>query len=350
MNQVQILAILKGDDASPTAHAMRAMLAAAAPFYRLAMGLRNASFDRGLRKIHHLSRPVISVGNLTTGGTGKTPMVIYLAKQLLNANRHPAILLRGYHQNQAGQSDEAIVLRQALGSAVTVEANPDRVEASKKVLAANPQVDVFLLDDGFQHRRVHREVNLVLVDAVSPFGFDHLLPRGLLREPLAALCRADAVIITRADQIAPQALNALNQTIQQVTGKLPIAHAAHTWASLLDAGANSHAITLLADQKVAGICGLGNPAAFRQSLNQFSKEVTAFYSFDDHYHYKAAELHELIDKAASQGAQAVVTSEKDFVKWPQESWALPVYRVVLEISFLDGQEALLQAISLSTKN
>src|SRR4051812_36636358 len=173
---------------------VRGALGAMEPLYRAAVASRNRFYDFAGQT--RLPRPVISVGNITTGGTGKTPMVAWLATQLLEQGMHPAILLRGY--SRGGISDEQQMLQRQLPG-VPVQANADRVEGARMVLGEHPEVDVFLLDDGFQHRRVARDFDLVLINAREPFGLGRVLPRGLLRESLDGLKRAHGFVITRAD-------------------------------------------------------------------------------------------------------------------------------------------------------
>ncbi|MCG8511455.1 MAG: tetraacyldisaccharide 4'-kinase, partial [Rhodospirillales bacterium] len=219
---------MSGEATGLLAAAARGGLALAEPVYRAVVSARNKRFDNGKRTIARLPRPVISVGNITTGGTGKTPMVIHLARLLHEAGHRPAVLLRGYKADpeHPQASDEAAELTAALDGIAYVEANPNRVESARRVLDNHPNADVFLLDDGFQHRQVHRDLDMVLIDAMCPFGHDHLLPRGLLREPMKNLARADAVVVTRADQVEPGKLKEIDQRIVAMHGKPPIAHAA----------------------------------------------------------------------------------------------------------------------------
>jgi tetraacyldisaccharide 4'-kinase len=293
------------------------------------MAVRNVMFDRGWRSITKLPRPVISIGNLTTGGTGKTPMVIDLARRLHQQGQAPAVLLRGY-KSVNGQSDEAALLTNALGPGIPVQANPDRVAGAKIVLASNPGVTVFLLDDGFQHRQVHRDLNIVLVDALQPFGFEHLLPRGLLREPIQNLGRADAIIVTRADQA-----DSPDQRIAAMGGNI-IAHTAMIWTGLIDAQDQAFALDHLKTQNVLGVCGIGNPRAFEKSLSQIETITTQCAIFDDHHAYSQADLAQLITQHAPQ---AIVTTDKDWVKWLQLpiDINLPIYRPIYQLNYLDGE-------------
>ncbi len=326
MNAVRFRTIASGQDRSCTGAIARLGFSVLSPFYRLAVAVRNAMFDAGLRRPVKLPRRTISVGNLTTGGTGKTPMVIELARRLVARGERPAVLLRGY-KSVDGQSDEATLLREALGSGVPVEANPSRVAGAAAVLARDESVTCILLDDGFQHRQVDRDVDIVLIDATEPFGYGRLLPRGLLREPIDSLRRADAVIVTRADQgdVADPRVR-------------PMARVAYTWRHLLDAQGDEHPLTCLAGQNVLGICGVGNPLAFERSLKQHAADADVA-AFDDHHHYTTDEITALVQE---RKPQAVVTTEKDWVKWRQLSLNVdvPVYRAVLGVDFLDGGEAL----------
>ncbi len=339
-----ILDTLSGHNRSISGGLARAGLAAIEPVYRVVIALRNTCFDRGWRRIHRLPRPTISVGNITTGGTGKTPMVIELAERLSAMGAHAAVLLRGYQAGPDG-SDEAALLREALGPGVPVEADPNRLAGADRILIARPDVHVFLLDDGFQHRRVARDLDIVLIDATEPFGFGHVLPRGLLREPIKHLRRADAVIVTRCDQVAGHALEDLDQRIERITGRRPTAHAAHRWDGFIDAEDRIHAIDFLRDRRVVGVCGIGNPAAFTNTLKRHAPQTDRIVAFPDHHAYTAHEIDDLIANLADPDSlDALVTTDKDWVKWkqlaPAPDWPVPVYRPILRMELLDGSDAL----------
>jgi len=334
MNVTGLIPVLDGSDRSLRAAMLRRALALAEPGYRLGVARRNRAFDTGKRRPVHLGRPTISVGNLTTGGTGKTPFVIDLARRL----ELPGVLLRGYHGG-----DETQELRDALGECGDVEANPDRAAGAKALLARSPQTSVFLLDDGFQHRQAHRDLDLVLIDATRPFGFGRLLPRGLLREPMANLKRADAVIVTRADRVSEDALHDLDDRIADLAGSPPLAHVAHRWTELRSDTSN---VTLdqLAGLRVVGVCGIGNPEPFERTLQQHAGRVQGMALFADHHHYTRAQLDDIMARGKKDFADVVVTTEKDYVKWKPllagTTPALPVLRPVLTLAYLDGEEAL----------
>lgn len=339
-----IFAIMSGQDASAVGVAARVGLLILEPGYRLAVAARTAGFRAGLKRAHPLGRPTVSVGNLTTGGTGKTPTVQYLARHLAAQGHRPCILLRGYRGG-----DEAEEHRQVLGDLALVRPNPDRVTEARAVLAEHPQTTCFILDDGFQHRRAGRDLDLVLLDATNPWGFGHLLPRGLMREPKRALCRADGVILTRVDQAPPEAVDVLDRQVQQITGQSPIAHAEHGWSGLLDQDDKPFSLNYLQDKPVMGIVAIGNPRAFAASLESHAGSVVHCEMLPDHHGYSPAELHRLGELAQAAGAKAIVTTRKDWVKWSpmleDRPLELPVLRVELALGLRDGGAALLARMS-----
>ncbi len=343
-NEPRWLSAITGRDHTVTGQVTRIGLACMEPVYRMAVAVRNQLFDSGLRQSHKLPRPVISVGNLTTGGTGKTPLVIELAGRLIKAgHRHLAVLLRGYKAGVSG-SDEARLIEAGLGSDVPVEAHPDRVQSAQKILARHPGINIFLLDDGFQHRRVHRDLDLVLIDATRPFGYGHVLPRGLLREPVVGLRRADAIVMTRCDRVSRADLEELDRQVEKITGHRPIAHTAHRWRQLLDINNRPQPVSTLKPARVLGVCGVGNPDAFAAMLAGSCNQVIAVRTYADHHAYTQSQIETILHEAVSCEADAVITTEKDWVKWKpifdRLQVPVPVYRPVLHVEFLDGSESI----------
>ena len=345
LSHERIYRVMSGEARDGKARLLRSLTRLATPAYRAAVTGRNSLYTAGVLPATPLGRPTISVGNLTAGGTGKTPMVIALARRLTDMGHRPAVLLRGYDPGRADageQSDEATELRAALGPAVPVMPNRDRVEGAKQVLANHPEVSAFLLDDGFQHRRAARDLNLVLIDALRPFGYGYMLPRGLLREPPTALRRADAVILTRVNRATPEALAHLRQQIAQLTGRAPVAEAEHDWSGLR-LEHDQLPLDHLADRAVLGVAGIGNPQDFEARLKEVAPRCVGCLSYDDHHRYTPAELKTIEATARQRGADALVITEKDFVKWPTHptpSAALPVYRPAVEMAFRMGEAEL----------
>ena len=330
---------MSGEDTSVRGGCLRAALTVAVPGYALGNALRSAGFATGVKRTYPLGRPTVSIGNLTTGGTGKTPMVGWVVEQLIKQKHRPCILLRGYRGG-----DEAAEHEQRWGEQVHVEPHPDRVSAAKMALQADPSITCFVLDDGFQHRRAQLDLDLVLIDATNPWGYGHMLPRGLMREPRSALKRADEVIVTRSDQIPPEALTKLDREIASIIGKPPIAHAEHRWVGFVDAVDGVHDLALLEDKPVMGVVGIGNPGAFESMLAQHSGQVLHCEVLPDHHGYTRKQLLRFVDLASTAGAEAIVTTEKDWVKWAsllqEAAIDLPIYRAALAMRFRDGEEKL----------
>src|SRR5262249_45410270 len=230
--------------------------------YRLGVAMRNKAFDRGWLAIHKAAVPVVSVGNLTLGGTGKTPCVEYVARFYRQLDLRVAILSRGYGSGQ-GRNDEALLLEEALPDVPHLQ-GPDRV-ALARAAVEELESEVLVLDDGFQHRRLARDLDLVLLDATCPWGHGALLPRGLLREPASALRRAHAVLLTRCDQVGPEARQAIRSRVARLAPGVPVLESVHRPEGLVNGGATAD-LDLLRQRPVAAFCGIGNPEAFRRTL------------------------------------------------------------------------------------
>ena len=288
---------------------------------------------------------VISVGNLTVGGTGKTPMVAYLARLLTGMGRRPLIVSRGYGSIGGELNEEARELL-ALCPGVPHVQNPDRLQAILEWTAANP-CDAVILDDGFQHRRLARDLDLVMIDAMQPFGYGHVLPRGLLRERKSALARADFVVITRAELVDAVEVTRIKRTVPLYAHpNTPVVVAEHRPTGLILSDGSRCEVDWLDHQDVAAACGIGNPEAFRWTLRQAGANVRLFNVFDDHHAYTAGELQRLLAATEAAGLKTLVTTGKDFVKWQPllagRQSLPPVEVAALEVTMqvLEGEETL----------
>jgi len=258
--------------------------------------------------------PVVSVGNLTVGGTGKTPMVAYLANLVVGEGYCPLIVSRGYGAEAGAVNEEARELADRCPDVPHVQ-DPDRLRAIRAHAATHP-CDVAILDDGFQHRRLARDLDIVLLDALRPFGYGHLLPRGLLREPPSALRRADVVVVTRADLADPAALARVKESAARYAAPgTPVLTAAHRPAGLVFADGSREPAEWLAGRSVAAACAIGNPGALGRTLERLGARLVRLAAFRDHHAYTAEDLSRLSDAAREAGAVALVTTGKDFVKW-----------------------------------
>ena len=270
-------------------------------------------YARGIFRERKLPGTVLSVGNLTVGGTGKTPMVLAIAERLAEEGKHTAILTRGYRgttdggRNGVPQSDEIALLRERLAGKVQLGVGADRFKSG--MVLARHGIDWFVLDDGFQHLKLSRDADVVLVDATDPFGGCMLLPAGRLREPLAALRRAHIVVITRSVQAPSPAIEAI---IRRHTSS-PIFYASTRLESVLRVPRLDVALPPQDWQKARflAFCGIGNPAAFFEDSRNWGLQVVQQRSFADHHVYTAREAAELEQAATSCGADALLCTEKD---------------------------------------
>jgi tetraacyldisaccharide 4'-kinase len=332
-------ALLAGERRGVGATLERSGLRLAGVPYGWAVAFRNRLFDRGWKTVHSAGVPVVSVGNLTVGGTGKTPCVEYLANRLRQWQRRVAILSRGYGSEQ-GPNDEALVLEENLPGIPHLQ-GADRVALARRAVA-ELKSDVLVLDDGFQHRRLARDLDLVLLDATEPWGFGYLLPRGLLRESPRALVRAGAVLLTRCDQAIPAVLAAIQREVTRLAPKAPVVLTSHQPSEWTDAEKRKKPLEQLRGKRVAAFCGIGNPEGFRRTLIDLGMTIGAFRCFADHHDYTRADLKDLCNWANKQATEGiVVTTQKDLVKLRLtrlgecELWAL---RIQLRIHA--GQDAL----------
>lgn len=333
--------LVDGSRRGAAATLARATLRALAVPYAAAVRARNAAYDLGALSATSATVPVISVGNLTLGGTGKTPLVAWTARQCLAGGRNPAIVSRGYGARPGQTSDEAAELALVLPGVPHV-ADRDRVAAA--AVAVSHGAQAIVLDDGFQHRRLARDLDIVAVDATDPFGCGHLFPRGMLREPLGGLARAHAVVLTRADAIEPDRRQEIIAALADLCGRRGPqvwAQAAHAPHRLRTTSGRELPLDAVRGKRVAAFSGIGNPAAFRRTLERLGAEVVEFRPFADHHAYSAADVALLGSLAAAARADLALTTLKDLVKLPHEMLRdIPLAAVEIAIEFLDGETEL----------
>ncbi|HEX8877628.1 MAG TPA: tetraacyldisaccharide 4'-kinase [Phycisphaerales bacterium] len=334
---------------SPLPVPLRFLAAPAAMVYARVMARRNMAFDRG-RGVVELDRTVVSVGNLTLGGTGKTPMVKKIVRALQAAGRSPAIAMRGYGARR-GASDEAEEYRAELGE-VPVVAQSNRLEGLLQLFATprGETVDTVVLDDGFQHRRIARQFDLVLVDASRQPLKDRIFPAGTLREPLESLARADAVVITHAESVAGSEVDHLQRELGAISGGIPVSVARHAWASLrvVESGtARAEPLTWLRGRRSTAACAIGNPRAFVEAVRQATGAVVDEFIRPDHDPFAASTVGALVSGLTRSAAAAVVVTAKDWSKLRHvrpELWPCPVVIPELELRFDRGWESLERSI------
>jgi tetraacyldisaccharide 4'-kinase len=307
-------------------------------------------YRRGTFRTITLERPVISVGNITTGGTGKTPLVEWVARTLVAEGKTVCILTRGYGRSNPdrrvvvsdGQTvfasaseagDEAFLLAKNLEGVAAVISDANRAAAGKGAIK-HLSTDCFVLDDGFQHLRLARDLNIVTIDATNPWGGGNLLPYGRLREPRSSLSRADCLVITRADQA--EGIQSLRSELAQLTGGCPqFLSRMRTVrvAPLTDSSESSRF-----PQRSAAFCAIGNPQSFFNQLRVEGHELLFVKAFPDHYGYSQKDLDSLVNEAKKVGAEGLITTAKDAVKLHTLTFAMPCYILEIAIDIENSEE------------
>ncbi len=324
------------------------------------LGLWARGCGKGCGQGKTLTKPVISIGNLTWGGAGKTPLVEYIAHTFKLKNIRPVILMRGYGKlKSAGASiasevnevnDEALLLEDSLpGVPILVGAN--RFESAQRLPPDYP-VDVFLMDDGFQHWKLARQLDIVVIDTTNPFGNRHLLPRGILREPLNALKRAQAIVLTKTDWGRDQVDN-IRSVAKKYNPSCLIVESVHKPFELVDVRQNKTLpLKDLDHQKICAFCAIGDPTAFLKTLNDLGAQVEKNFTFMDHHEYQRHELEDMIKFCQAQGILGLVTTQKDAVKLKAYMNFFPstlnVWSVRVRLEMTKGKaelDHLLQAIA-----
>lgn len=345
VNQKTFRDILSHRDNSAGAKLLRLLLRLVSWLYAAAVWTRNLMYDRGLLMSASAGIPVISVGNITTGGTGKTPLVIWLCRYLEQKNIKAAILTRGYKTEQGMMSDEPALLAKACPQTAVV-VDPDRMAGAYKAFALH-NAKTLVLDDGFQHRRLKRDLNILTLDATCPFGYGKVLPAGLLREPLSGVRRADIIVITRYDQVEPTAMQKLETTLAAMATGIPVVKATHKHTHAVASGAKTLPLAALQGKKAFVFCGIGNPEAFFEHVRQNGILIVGTHIFNDHHPFILDDIKMIIRQAKSCGAEIILCTQKDWVKsalLTPEDTDIPLAYLAMELEFVEGEDVLKKAI------
>jgi tetraacyldisaccharide 4'-kinase len=323
-------------------------LAPLSALYSAAVKARSAGYESQFLKTFRVRVPVISVGNITVGGTGKTPLVQALANHLAQSGRRVCILTRGYRREGGKQrvvvsdgerilsdvahaGDEALMLAQALLGKASVLCDTDRVAGARWAIN-NLNAEVLLLDDGFQHRRLSRDLDIVTIDSSNPFGNGRLLPAGILREPVNSLRRADCIVLTRvSDEASPD----LIEQIRAVTAALLV-----TSRTIIEGVRQLNGDEVdgnsVKQQPLVAFCGIGNARAFFQQLRAAHFDVRHEVAFSDHHKYSQTDVDRITEQAEAHGAQALITTAKDAVKLQSLRFGLACYVSQIEVEISDA--------------
>ena len=331
--------VMAGRPAGPFARAARAAGTVVSGPYAGLMRLRRWAYRRGLRRSRQAGVPVICLGNITAGGTGKTPMVAWVVRTLQERGRSPAILTRGYKAVE-GRSDEAELLTELTGAPVVVD--PDRVAAAKRAVEAG--ADVCVMDDGFQHLRLRRDLDIVLIDSTNPFAGGRCPPCGLLREGLSALRAADAIVVTRCDVVRPERLGPLEDVLRRASPAASLHRAAHRPVAVVDGDGEWLAPEAIAGRKVFVFCGIANPRAFLATVQCLGAEPVGFAPLPDHVRYTEKLVANTCDLADKQGAEVLLTTEKDYVKLVELPSPRPIWRLPVRMHITAGRDELIRKL------
>ena len=332
--------------------------------YSVVTRARITAYRRGWFSVSKLSAPVISIGNLTTGGTGKTPLVEWVCIAVAReTGKRACVLTRGYgranpqsqvvvsdgnkllaSEREAG--DEPYLLARNLVGIAAVVSNPDRAAAGEWAIK-NLGSEVFVLDDGFQHLRLSRDLDMVTIDATNPWGGGSLLPYGRLREPRAGLSRADCIVVTRTEQVGDMV--SLSESVQRLAGAIPVFTSRMTTSGIRRLNGESVDNESFLEQPVAAFCGVGNPESFFKQLQQEGYEPVFTRAFADHHDYNQADLNRLIKEAKDHGASGLITTVKDALKLASLEIELPCYVLEIKISIADDAR-LVKMIQAACQN
>ncbi len=341
------LGYVSGERRGLGAALVRAGLSALSAPYWLGCSARRLLYDWGVLLCRELDVPVISVGNITTGGTGKTPFVVWLGRWLWERGVRAVVLSRGYGDRPrggSGASDETLLFQRRLPDVPHLVGRNRHASGLQAI--REHKAECLVLDDGFQHIALGHDLDIVLVDALLPFGYGHLLPRGLLRESPRALRRADIVVLTRCDLATEEHLREAAARVRALAPACPVIESVHRPVRFYQHGTEQvRPVAWVGGRKVYAFSALGNPQAFPKTLEALGAQLLGHQAFRDHHWYGEGDLAAIAQAAGRAGAEAVVTTEKDAVKiasFPND--APPLHMLAVELSVTRGEELLTGAL------
>jgi tetraacyldisaccharide 4'-kinase len=345
MNQKSYQKLVSGQSKGCLAGSLYIFLIMISKIYSVIIRLRNFCYDRHIFAIHHAKAIIISIGNVTTGGTGKTPLVAWLCNEIIKKEQNSpnncrlAVLTRGYKTAKKNTDEPALLAENCSQADVVI--NPDRVKGAAAAMGKF-SANMLIMDDGFQHRRLSRDLDIVTIDATCPFGYGRIIPAGLLREPLSSLKRANAIVITRCDQVSEAQLSKIEDKLQIIKPNILIARSIHQPVYIKTIKNRQIELDHFKNRKVFAFCGIGNPNAFINSLKNLDYEVVGSEIYDDHYSYSDKCMEEIKKQSQNLEAEIILTTQKDWTKVRLLNYAqeLPLAYLVIEIKILTGEDKL----------
>ncbi|MBU0683293.1 MAG: tetraacyldisaccharide 4'-kinase [Candidatus Omnitrophica bacterium] len=307
--------------------------------YYVAIKFVDKSYRLGIRREIKISIPVISVGNITLGGTGKTPLAIFLAEYYQARGKKPAILIRGYG------GDENRLLADELAD-ISIFTGQDRVKNARMAVARKN--DVIILDDAFQHRRIRRDYNIVVLDSVSLFGNKALVPRGILREPVSSLGRASAFVLTKADMIGETRKNAVTEMLKSSFPEIPIALTCHRPLSFSDVTGASYPVETIKGWQIAVVSGIGDPDYLAFLLERQGANIVLRRDYMDHYQYTQKDIDRISRDVLTRKVQKIIVTAKDYVKLKNLNLSNiedKTFILKIGIDFIAGKEGLIAGLN-----
>ncbi|MDF2571424.1 MAG: lpxK [Sporomusa sp.] len=368
--QVYLYKLVHGEKHGFWAAVLLGMLRAMSFIYGLGVHIKLGMYRLGILECHRLPCKVISLGNITVGGTGKTPTAQRLAAIIRDMGYRVAILNRGYRSGWKGQvgvvsdgskiymtvteaGDEAYLLAKNLPGVPVIIGRNRFLTGSYAV--DNLNAEVVILDDAYQHWQLQRDLDIVLIDTLNVFGNNFLLPRGTLREPLTNLDRAHAFLLTKIDQSTGDARVSIRETLSKYNEQALIVESTHTPRCFIEIeewykGVRPETVPLTAIQghSILPFSAIGNPSSFEKTITDLGGTVLDAVQFPDHHNYTMAEMQWIMQKAVDNKVKALITTDKDAVKIPSEfihsERPLPVYVLSIEVRFHDGYSELMDMI------
>ncbi len=357
--ELYLVGVINKDIGGLGAYILRGMFRALSYVYTVAVQIRVFLYNHRVLRSKSLGCMVISVGNITVGGTGKTPVVEMLARQLINSGRRVAILSRGYKSNWDKKThikkprvvsdgekilqdvgtagDEPYMLAKEVPEAVVL-VDKNRVRAANYAIKEF-NIDTVILDDGYQYLKLERQVNMALIDCTNPFGTHRMLPRGILREPVRNLNRANIIFLTKTRGMD---LYGLKKKLQHLNPKAEIVETSHKPLYVNDVYTGTRRdLKWLAGKRAVCVSGIASPEGFEKALIDLGVMLVGCYRFSDHYIYEKEEIEQIVKDTVGKGnrsAQVLITTQKDAVRFPKINIVreLPMCYLKVEIDILSG--------------